>query len=85
MKHDALAAAYRKYKTECGVIEKALQKRIEFGEVSVSYYPSDGLCAMVPLSDESPFVVNLSETVVPLDAIPETGEITEQWWVDNAI
>lgn len=85
MNHDKLKKAFGEYKTQCGIIEQKLQKRISFGEVSVSHYPSDGLCAMVPLSDESPFVINLSETVVPLDAIPETGEITEQWWAEHGV
>ena len=73
MKCKRLEKALGNFKTQCGIIESKLQPRISFGEVSVDYYPGDGLCAMV------------NNLVVPIDYIPSKGEIDEEWWEKHAI
>lgn len=61
MKHPKLNKALLKFQGECGQVEQKLQPRISFGEVSVGYYPADGLCAVV--------TVNNSDGTAPLDEI----------------
>lgn len=58
MKHPKLNKALLKFQGECGQVEQKLQPRISFGEVSVGYYPADGLCAIV--------TVNNSDGTAPL-------------------
>lgn len=84
MKHTALDKALLKFQSECGRIEQELQPRIAFGEVSVGYYPADGLCAVVSVK-ESDGSCPLDDYVVKLQDIPDKGEITQEWWCSNSI
>jgi len=73
MDDSKLIAARVRFETACGKVEAALQKRIAFGEVSIDYYPGDGICAEV------------NAEVVPLREIPAKGAIDAEWWDRNAI
>lgn len=84
MKHPKLNKALLKFQGECGQVEQKLQPRISFGEVSVGYYPADGLCAVVTINN-SDGTAPLDDYVVKLSDIPEKGEITQDWWCSHSI
>lgn len=84
MKHPDLDKALLHFQYECGEIERELQPRIAFGEVSVGYYPADGMCAVVTLKETDDFRP-LDDYVVKLADIPEKGEITQEWWCSHSI
>lgn len=84
MKHPKLNKALLKFQGECGQVEQKLQPRISFGEVSVGYYPADGLCAVVTVNN-SDDTAPLDDYVVKLSDIPEKGEITQDWWCSHSI
>ena len=73
MKDSQLIKARLKFENACGKVEAKLQKRISFGEVSVDYYPGDGICAEVDAE------------VVPLRDLPGRGTLDEGWWDKHAI
>ena len=73
MNDSKLMKARLKFENACGKVEENLQKRISFGEVSVDYYPGDGICAEV------------NAEVVPLRDIPARGKLDQEWWEKHAI
>ena len=73
MDESKLLNAHLKFESACGKVEAKLQKRIKFGDVSVDYYPGDGICAQV------------NSIVVPLRDIPARGVLDEQWWQKHGI
>lgn len=73
MNDSKLIKSHLKFNSTCGKVEAKLQKRISFGEVSVDYYPGDGICAEV------------NAEVVPLRDIPARGKLDEEWWKTHAI